>query len=130
MDVGGRVKANIKRKVSNPKGGLGKKAKNQSLVGHTKEKDFLSKHGSSLYKYHDHPLSSDQNLTFQAHALQIILSGSSTCEPNIILGSLQIESLQLAPSVGKACALAQAVDREGPSITSSSPLLCPNIKSH
>ena len=51
-------------------------------------------------------------------------------KPNTILGSLQIESLQLVPSVGKACALAQVVDRESPSITSNSPLLCPNIKFH
>ena len=33
VDVGGRVKANIKREVSNPKKELGKKAKSQSLPG-------------------------------------------------------------------------------------------------
>ena len=65
MDVGGRVKANIKREVSNPEKGLGKKVKNQSLPGHVEEKDFLSKHGSPLYEYYDHPLSGDQGLTFQ-----------------------------------------------------------------
>ena len=64
MDVGGRVKASIKREVSNLERGLGKKAKNQSLPGHAEEKDFLSKHGSSLYEHHDHPLSGDQGLTF------------------------------------------------------------------
>ena len=64
VDVGGRVKANIKREVSNPEKGLGKKAKNQSLLGHAEEKDFLSKHGSPLYEYHDHPLSGDQGLAF------------------------------------------------------------------
>ena len=53
VDVGGRVKANIKREVSNPKERLGKKAKNQSLPSHVEEKNFLSKHGSSLYEYHD-----------------------------------------------------------------------------
>ena len=53
VDVGGRVKANIKREVSNLKKGLGKKAKNQCLPGHAEEKDFLSKHGSPLYEYHD-----------------------------------------------------------------------------
>ena len=53
MDVGGRVKANIKREVSNPEKGLGKKAKNQSLPGHAEEKDFSSEHGSFLYEYHD-----------------------------------------------------------------------------
>ena len=35
------------------------------------------------------------------HALQIILFGPLTYNPNIILGSLQIESLQLALSVRK-----------------------------
>ena len=53
VDVGGRVKANIKREVSNPEKWLGEKAKNQSLPGHAKEKDFLSKYGSPLYEYHD-----------------------------------------------------------------------------
>ena len=86
VDVGGRVKANIKREVSNPERGLEKKAKNQSLPGHAEEKDFLSKHGSPLYEYHDHPLSGDQGLTFQAHALQNILFGPLTYEPNTIFG--------------------------------------------
>ena len=53
VDFGGRVKANIKREVSNPEGGLGKKAKNQSLPGQAEEKDFLSNHDSPLYEYHD-----------------------------------------------------------------------------
>ena len=53
VNVGGRVKANIKRDVNNPERGLGKKAKNQSLPGHAEEKDFLSKYGSPLYEYHD-----------------------------------------------------------------------------
>ena len=44
---------------------------------------------------------------FQTHSLQIILFGPFTYEPNVILGLLKIVSLQLAPSVGKACALAQ-----------------------
>ena len=47
------------------------------------------------HEYHDYPPSGDQGLAFQAHALQIILFGPLTCEPNTILGSLQIESLQL-----------------------------------
>ena len=64
VDVGGRVKASIKREVSNPEKGLGKKTKNQSLPGHVEEKDFLSKHGSPQYEYHDHPLSGDQGLAF------------------------------------------------------------------
>ena len=54
VDVGGRVKASIKREVGNPKKGLGKKAKNQSLLGRAEEKDFSGKHGSSLSIHHEH----------------------------------------------------------------------------
>ena len=64
MDVGGRVKASIKREVSDPEKRLGKKAKNQSLPGRAEEKDFLGKHGSPLYKHYDYPLSGDQGLAF------------------------------------------------------------------
>ena len=53
VDVGEKVKADIKREVSNPKKEAGKKAKNQSLPGHAEEKNFSSKHGSPLYEYHD-----------------------------------------------------------------------------
>uniref|UniRef100_A0A7N2LV80 NADP-dependent oxidoreductase domain-containing protein n=1 Tax=Quercus lobata TaxID=97700 RepID=A0A7N2LV80_QUELO len=48
VDVGGRVKTNIKREVSNPEKGLGKKAKNQSLPGRAEEKDFSNEHSSFL----------------------------------------------------------------------------------
>ena len=53
------------------------------------------------------PLTCTQGHAFQAHSLQIILLGPFACKPNVIHGSLQIVSLQLAPFVGKACALAQ-----------------------
>ena len=53
VDVGEKVKADIKREVSNPKKEAGKKAKNQSLSGHAEKKNFSSKHGSPLYEYHD-----------------------------------------------------------------------------
>ena len=122
VDVGRGVKANIKGKISNPGKGLGKKAKNQCLPDHIEEKDSSSEHGLNLYEHYDPPPFGDQGLAFQTHALQIILFGPSTCEPNIILGSLQIESLQLAPSVGMACVLTQAVDRESPPIISNSML--------
>ena len=52
VDVRGRVKANIKREVSNPEKRLGKKANNQSLLGRSK-RDFSNDHGSFLYEYHD-----------------------------------------------------------------------------
>ena len=48
-----------------------------------------------------------QSPAFQAHSLQIILLGPFAYDPNVIHESLQIVSLQLASSVGKACALAQ-----------------------
>ena len=54
VDVRERVKASIKREVSNPERRLGKKAKNQSLLGHAEEKDFLGKLGSSLSVHHDY----------------------------------------------------------------------------
>ena len=53
VDVRGRVKASIKREVSNPEKRLGKKAKNQSLPGRAEEKDFLGKHSSPLCVHHD-----------------------------------------------------------------------------
>ena len=53
VDIRGRVKASIKREVSNPEKGLGKKAKNQSLLGRAEDKDFLGKHGSPLCVYHE-----------------------------------------------------------------------------
>ena len=52
VDIGGRVKASIKREVSNPEKGLGKKAKNQSLPGRAEEKDFLGKHDSCVHHEH------------------------------------------------------------------------------
>ena len=61
----------------------------------------------SSHKIKTEPLSGNQGQAFQAHPLQIILFEPITHEPNIVLGSLKIVSLQLAPSVGKACALAQ-----------------------
>ena len=48
-----------------------------------------------------------QGHALQAHSLQIILLRPFAHEPNVIHGSLQIVSLQLVPSVGKACTLAQ-----------------------
>ena len=54
VDVGGRVNASIKREVSNPKRGLGKKAKNQSLPSRAEEKDFLGKLSPPLCVHHEH----------------------------------------------------------------------------
>ena len=53
VDVGGRVKASIKREVSNPEMGLGKKVKNQSLPGRAEEKDLLGKYGSPRCVHHE-----------------------------------------------------------------------------
>ena len=43
------------------------------------------------------------NLVLNTHALQIILFGPISMRAQYHFGSLQIESLQLAPSVGRAC---------------------------
>ena len=56
-------------KVDAPRKGLGKKAKNQSLPDRLKEKDSSSEHDLILYEHHDKPLSGDQGLAFQTHAL-------------------------------------------------------------
>ena len=84
-------------------------AKNQSLPVRLQEKDSSSKHDLILYEHHDKPPSGDQGLAFQTHALQMILFGPFYVRTQYHFGSLQSESLQLAPSVGKACVLAQAV---------------------
>ena len=68
VDIGERLKASIKGEGSKPKKEAGKKAKKQSLPVRAEEKDFLDKHGSPLYDYHerhDQPLSGDQGLAFQ-----------------------------------------------------------------
>ena len=75
MDVGRGVKSTIKGKISSPRKGLGKKANNQSLPDRLEEKDSSSEHGLNLYEHYDQPLSGDQGLAFQTHALQIILFG-------------------------------------------------------
>ena len=58
------------------------------------------------------PLYGDQGLAFQPYALQIVLFRPFAYEPTIMCGSLQIVPLQLAPSVGKAYAAAQAVEQK------------------
>ena len=54
VDVGGRVKANIKGEGINPKKGARTRAKNQSLPGRAEEKVFLGNHSSSLRNHHEH----------------------------------------------------------------------------
>ena len=53
VDVGRRVKASIKREVSNPEKRLRKKAKNQSLPSRDEEKDLLGKYGSPRCVHHE-----------------------------------------------------------------------------
>ena len=50
-------------------------AKNKSLPAHLQEKDSSSEHELILYEHHDKPPSGDHGLTFQTHALQMILFG-------------------------------------------------------
>ena len=52
VDVGRGVKANIKGEVRSSEKGLGKKAKNQSLLDCIEEKDSSSEHGLLLYEHH------------------------------------------------------------------------------
>ena len=62
-------------KVNAPRRRLGKKAKNQSLPVRLQEKNSSSEHDLILYEHYDKPPSGDQGLTFQTHALQMILFG-------------------------------------------------------
>ena len=136
VDAGGRVKASIKREVSNPEKWLGKRPRTRASQAQAMPRRKTSWANLVHHEHHDQPLSGDPSLS--AHALQILLFGPLTSEPNTSLGSLQIESLQLAPSVGKTYVLAQAVVRapvkQGP--TKAPPSLpaarccCPNIKFH
>ena len=90
-------------------------AKNQSLPAHLQEKDSSSEHDLILYEYHDKPPSGDQGLAFQTHTLQMILFGPFYMRTQYHFGSLQIVSLQLAPSMGRAYVLAQVVGWDNPS---------------
>ena len=80
MDLGGRVKASIKRRRKQYK----KKKKNQSLPGHAKEKFFLGKHGSLSCNYcehHDQPQSDYQGLAFNPLSINLLFEPLAF-EPN------------------------------------------------
>ena len=81
-------------------------AKNQSLPAHLQERDSRGEENLTLYEHHENSPSGDQGLTFQTHALQMILYGPFYVRIQSCCGSSRIVSLQLAPSVGKACVLA------------------------
>ena len=81
-------------KVDAPRRRLEKMAKNKSLPAHLQEKDSSSEDDLILYEYHDKPSSGDQGLTFQTHALQIILFGPIYVRTQYRFGSFQIVSLQ------------------------------------
>ena len=68
-------------------------AKNQSLPARLQEKDSSSEHDLILYEHHEKPLSGDQGLAFQTHALQMILFGPFYVRTQYHFGSLQIMSL-------------------------------------
>jgi len=118
-----RIKANIKREVSNPKEGVRKKGqepeppkpcRGERLLEWTW---FISVWVPWLTTiWWPRPnLSSPRSTNYIVWALNVRTQHHFGVVTNF-------ESLQLAPSVGKVCALAQAVDQESPSITSSSPL--------
>ena len=70
-------------------------AKNQNLPARLQEKDSSSEHDLILYEHHEKPLSGDQGLAFQTHALQVILFGPFYVWIQYHFGSLQIVSLHL-----------------------------------
>ena len=55
VDEGQRTQASIKGKVSNLEKGLGKMAKNQSLLAHLQEKDSRGEENSTMYEHHGKP---------------------------------------------------------------------------
>ena len=104
VDVGGRVKDNIKREVSNLEKGLGKKGQEPEPPRPCRGERLL---GQTWFTSVRPPWKSWLTTvrwswpSLSAHALQILLFGPLTYEPKTSLGSIQIESLQLAPSVGR-----------------------------
>ena len=54
-----------------------KRQKTRASQTVSRRKTPRSEHGLLLYKHHGYPPTSDQGLTFQTHALQMILFGSS-----------------------------------------------------
>ena len=63
------------KKEGAPTEGLGKMAKNESLPAHLQENDSRGDDHLTLYERHENPPPIDQGLTFQTHALQMILLG-------------------------------------------------------
>ena len=72
----------------------------------------------------------DQGLAFQTHALQMILLGPFYVRTRHCYGPPRIVTLQLAPSVGKACVLAQVVGRNSFFVISNRRLYSSSIKSY
>ena len=78
-------------------------AKNQSLPVRLQEKDSRGEDDLTIYENHENPPSGNWGLAFQTHALQMTLFRPFYERAQHCCGSLRIMSLQLAPSVGKAC---------------------------
>ena len=64
-------------------------AKNQSLPAHLQERNSRGEENLTLYEHHENSPPSDQGLTFQAHALQMILFGPFYVQTQYSYGSLQ-----------------------------------------
>ena len=98
VDVGGRVKASIKREVSNPEEEAGKKGQEPEPLRSCRGEGL---HGLTWFTSVRPPWKPWLTTvrwprpSLSAHALQILLFGPLTYEPNIILWLLQIESLQV-----------------------------------
>ena len=81
-------------------------AKNQSLPAHLQEKDSRSEENLTLYEHHEKPtIWWPRPSLLNPRSINDIVWAFSRANPTL-LGSLQIVSLQLAPSVRKACVLA------------------------
>ena len=81
-------------------------SKNQSLPTHLQEKDSRGEDHLPCMNAMKNSPPGDQGLAFQTHALQMTLFEPFSRANPTQLGSLRFVSLQLAPSVGKACVLA------------------------
>ena len=104
-------------------------AKNQNLPARLQEKDSQGEHDLIMYEHHEKTIvwCPRPNLSNPRSTNDIVWS-LFTCEPNTVQVRYKIVSLQLAPSVGRACVLAQAVGRESSFVISNNQLQSSSVK--
>ena len=99
VDVGKRVKASIKREVSNPEKGAGKKGQELEPPSPCRGERLLGQARFTLVRLPWTPWPTTVRWprpNLSAHSLQILLFGPLSYEPNTSLGSLQIGSWRIA----------------------------------